>query len=189
MSKRGIAFDDLRFSGDDAMGENPVGNYIVGQLSGDGSADTSDLADRLQASACFIPRSLRLDRMGVQIQTAQASGSVRFGIYGSLASGQPGSLILDAGTIDASTTGFKEITIDLPLSGPRMYWTAAVWNDTGLLIRGRSNNSTSTGFSAGGNTSPNHIVKKTHTFGVLPDPFGSTIPADKPSNIVYMRVV
>lgn len=69
-----------------------------------------------------------LSRIGLEIVTAQASTSVRLGIYGaSTSTGRPtGAALLDAGTVDASTTGFKEITISHAVSASGWYYLAAV---------------------------------------------------------------
>ncbi len=64
-------------------------------------------------------------RIGVEVTTA-VSSTIRLGIYGlDATTGGPGALILDAGTVDASTTGNKEITISQALdAGP--VWIAAI---------------------------------------------------------------
>lgn len=67
-----------------------------------------------------------LDRIGVEVTTAQASTTVRLGIYGTSTDGLPtGAPILDAGTVDASTTGFKEITVSQAISAAGWYWLSA----------------------------------------------------------------
>lgn len=68
-----------------------------------------------------IPRSLTVDRIGVEV-TSSATGSpvVRLGIYEDN-NGVPGDLILDAGTVDASTPAFREITISQALTAG-MVW-------------------------------------------------------------------
>lgn len=58
------------------------------------------------------------------VVTNTASSTVRMGIYTNL-NGRPASLIVDAGTVDTSTTGVKSIVISEALdAGP--YWLAAV---------------------------------------------------------------
>ena len=77
---------------------------------------------------CYLPvefgAPLTIDRLGVSITTAGAGSTVRLGIYASAANGYPGALLLDAGTIDSSTTGLKEITMSLAVRAGR-YWLAA----------------------------------------------------------------
>lgn len=97
--------------------------FLSGRYAGwSGSIDTRTTnEDRGFYVPMPIPRSLTIDRIGVEV-TASATGSplIRLGIYED-SSGAPGTLILDAGTVDASTTGFKEITISQALTAG-MVW-------------------------------------------------------------------
>ena len=84
-----------------------------------------------------VHSTMTFDRIGLEVTTSAASGVVRLGIYGD-SDGIPGSLILDAGTVDASTTGAKEITISQQLT-PGMYYLAAVGQvSSGIVVRARS---------------------------------------------------
>lgn len=71
-----------------------------------------------------VNRACTLDRIGLEITVAAASSVVRLGIYGDT-NGAPGTLILDAGTIDSTGTGFKEITISQAIT-PGVIWLCAV---------------------------------------------------------------
>ena len=82
----------------------------------------------LQNQLFCVPALLRagtLIGIGQQIGTAQASNTFRFGIYSNSVDGLPDSLILDAGTIDASSAGVKKITISQTINGG-IYWLACV---------------------------------------------------------------
>lgn len=64
------------------------------------------------------------DKIGATISTLAASSAIRLGAYADNGNGSPGALLFDAGTIDSSTTGSKEITIAQTL--PRgCVWIAA----------------------------------------------------------------
>jgi len=66
----------------------------------------------------------RFDRIGIYIGTAQAGGLTRLGIYDhDPVNFKPRTLLLDAGEVDASTTGIKELIIDITLSRG-IYWLA-----------------------------------------------------------------
>jgi hypothetical protein len=81
-------------------------------------------------SPFFFAGPVSIDRLGVQVATAGGSGSViRLGIYASTDTLLPGSLILDAGTVDGTTTGSKEITVAESLAAG-MYWVGAVGQGT-----------------------------------------------------------
>lgn len=72
-----------------------------------------------------VPTTTTFDRIGILVTTLAASSAVRLGIYESLADGMPGDLVLDAGTVDSTTTGAKEIALSQVLT-PNLYWLAFV---------------------------------------------------------------
>ena len=73
----------------------------------------------------FIGKPVTLDRIGVNVSVTAGSSVVRLGIR-SDNNGLPGTLVLDAGTVDsASSTGDKFITISQALT-PGWYWLCAV---------------------------------------------------------------
>jgi hypothetical protein len=105
--------------------------------------------------------------------SAVASSTIRLGIYGD-SNGSPGSLLVEAGAIDSSTTGFKELTISQTLA-PGRYWIAAVaqgGTPTVDIITGMSPY-VGKPSGASGHTTAYHI---TGVSGALPASFGT--PAD-----------
>lgn len=122
----------------------------------------------------YSAASATFDRIGINVTTAQATGAARLGIYQRGSNGLPGALVLDAGTIDCTTTGFKEITISQALADDIFYWLAVVTNVASIAVTVRSNNSagvwgasTSTGLAGGSE------FFVAHTYGVLPNPAGA----------------
>lgn len=106
------------------------------------------------------------DRIAVQV-TGVGAGSLRMGIYRDTGSIYPGSLLLDAGVVDISTTGLKEIVIAQNLT-PGLYWLADITDVNVTLSQtansiGFSGGSAPTSYSAGYNTAL--------AFGALPNPF------------------
>lgn len=85
------------------------------------------LANGTELACPFVVGSTEtFDRIGINVTTAGATGSViRLGIRQVDNDGLPGDLVLDAGTVDATSTGFKEITISQALD-PGGYWLVAV---------------------------------------------------------------
>ena len=63
-----------------------------------------------------------------------AGGVVRMGIYNSDSAGLPTTVLLDAGTVSATTTGFKTITISQSLSAG-LYFLGAVAQTNGGSLR------------------------------------------------------
>lgn len=82
-----------------------------------------------------VERDVTLDRIGVEITTAGASTVLRMGIYAD-DGGSPGSLVLDAGTVDASSTGWKEITISQALTAGRVWLCLAAQGSNNVTTRG-----------------------------------------------------
>src|SRR5690606_38106704 len=67
-----------------------------------------------------LPVSATFDRIGTTVRTAGAGVTARLGIFDIDLMTREADLIADAGEIDASTTGDKELTIDVAL-GPGRY--------------------------------------------------------------------
>lgn len=83
--------------------------------------------NQLWLSPLWVPHRITIDRISVEVTTATATATPRLGIYGAASDGQPGALIIDAGTVDGSTTGIKEITPTGTLTIPAgLYFLAAV---------------------------------------------------------------
>lgn len=73
----------------------------------------------------LVPAAYAVDRIACAVTTGGSAGAViRLGIYAD-ASGQPGALLVDAGTVAATTTGGKQITIAKTLSAG-LWWLALV---------------------------------------------------------------
>jgi hypothetical protein len=82
-----------------------------------------------QDQVCYFPVILSagvIDRIGIEVTTAAASGILRFGIYTD-DGGLPLNLIAQATTTaDASTTGVKDLTISATIPRNGLYWLALV---------------------------------------------------------------
>lgn len=85
-----------------------------------------------------VSATTTFDRIGIEVTSAIASSTVRLGIFRCVG-GIPSTLVLDAGTIDSSTTGAKEITISQSLT-PGLYVLLAVAQGgaSGATVRARS---------------------------------------------------
>lgn len=78
------------------------------------------------------------DRIGVEVTTGSASNVYRLGIRYDTGACYPGALLLDAGTVDASSNGAKEITISQTLAAGIWWVTCTLQGGTGAAVRGRS---------------------------------------------------
>jgi hypothetical protein len=124
------------------FGEQPSGYYSVPT----GTRTTSIRAEgRKEYVRLIIPRTVTVDRIGTETTVAGTSGAViRLGIHNSASDGRPGTLLLDAGTVDATVTpALLEKTISQQLT-PGVYWLAsAVQGGAGTRPTQRCVNSTS----------------------------------------------
>jgi hypothetical protein len=109
------------------------------------NSNLTTTADVLIVSPIFFSQTVTLDRIAARVVTAGAAGSViRLGIYGSTSTMFPGTLVLDAGTIDGTITAgsSQEITISVTLPAG-VYWIGAVSQGspaTQPVMAGRSSN-------------------------------------------------
>lgn len=104
--------------------------FASGQYTGPaGTYSTSgEVVDRVYYTPIFVPRRTTFDRIAVDhTSTAAGAGGVqRLGIYSTASGDKPGTLILDAGTVDMTTApALKAITISQTLN-PGLYWLATV---------------------------------------------------------------
>jgi hypothetical protein len=87
------------------------------------------------------PGGATVDRIACQVTVAGSAGAVvRLGIYANGASNDyPGSLILDAGTVDATSTGVKEITISQAIP-EGLVWLCAAGQVASCTMQGTQGN-------------------------------------------------
>ncbi|GAI91501.1 unnamed protein product [marine sediment metagenome] len=126
--------------------------------------------DRLTAFPFPVPRDLTIDRLAVQVTTTVAGGLARLGIYNNTGNLIPGSLLLDAGEVDASTLGVKTIVVDQALA-KGLYWLALATNNNAYGLRELSNLFVPIGIdeTAFGKIRP--VWFSAFVYAALPDPF------------------
>ena len=147
-------------------------------------------ANRIYAMPFICPKAITLDRIGVYVSTLSTT-TARLGIYAD-SDLYPGSLVLDAGTIDVTSTGAKTITISQALSANTLYWlvivcaaTPAIYCfpvDAVINVLGTSN-------ALG--TAQNAGLYATLTYGALPGTFpttGLTMIMAAPIPCIFVRL-
>ncbi len=114
-----------------------AGNYYGPFVSG-GAQTTQSIAsaNSLRAFPFFVPKSTKFDRIAIRVTTAGTGTTprVRLGIYDDNGNVFPNKLVLDAGEVNVSATGVKELTIDVTLQGGKLYWLVLVGQDTTSLV-------------------------------------------------------
>jgi len=87
----------------------------------------------------YVPNTITVSALAIDLVTVLASSSVRLGVYANDTSRDcPGTLLLDAGTVNTATsTGIQSITgLSLTLT-PGLYWLAATAQGAGPVpVRG-----------------------------------------------------
>lgn len=159
-----------------------AGVYFTGMAMG--TDGTAGLTQNLECAIRFEVGEIRtFDRIGIEVTTAAASNVVRLGIRPD-SSGYPSATVtLDAGTIDASTTGYKEQPISQQLTPGRWWLTATLQGGTGASVRARSLD-TFIGQTVTTTTNPSSYCQ-TGITGALPSSFSSTvIPTTGPKILV-----
>lgn len=158
---------------------NGLGYFVSGTLQ--------VTADILYCRPFIVTSTAAFTRIGLEV-TATAAGNARMGIY-NWANGVATTLVVDLGTVDASGTGEKEVTISQTLA-PGIYGIAVVFDNTPTVATvGRD-----TGFAHdffGGAAANQQIGRITgaHTYAALPSPFPSATYSGTAPPQVWMRVV
>lgn len=114
-----------------------AGRYYTPSLSAADS--TNGLTQNLEYAVRFeVGVRQAFDRIGLEVTTGVGATTVRLGIrQTTMATGDPGSLVVDAGTIDSSGTGFLELTIAQTLEAGRYWLTCALQGGAGVAVRAR----------------------------------------------------
>lgn len=173
------------------------GRYFGSFLTG-GALTTQAVGsvNSLRAFPFFVPKTERFDRISINVATAGTGTTprVRLGIYADDGSVYPGALVLDAGEIDVSTTGVKELTIDQKLIGGKLYWLVLVGQDTASLVVNAISAADAipvSGFDSGLTGTPYLGYAHTQTYGALPAsyPTGSPVDWSLPVPLIALRKV
>jgi len=93
--------------------------------------------NEMRLSPFIVGENQTFDRIGQEVTTLGSTSVVRLGIYGVTSENYPGALLLDAGTIDAGSTGGKEIVINQALT-PGLYYLAAVAQVATCSVRSKN---------------------------------------------------
>lgn len=97
------------------------------------TASTTALAANTQIFMPFaVTNPITIDRAAMEVATSGGS-TVAFGVYADTGNVAPGALVSDFGTINTTSTGFKENTISQALNGASLYWLSCIGPGGGTL--------------------------------------------------------
>lgn len=146
---------------------------------------------RLYAIPFFVPRTITLDRIAINVTTLVASGKARVGIYTD-SNGEPGSLVAgtDVAELDTSATGVKASTVSVTLTAGSLYWLAVLFNNATNVVRGAAV-AGMIDVLGSDNTLPTAAVTHLYVaqaYGALPASFGTPTNGTGTSPLVFVRL-
>lgn len=148
------------------------------------------VANRLYAMPFIVPKNITVDRIGVQVTTLSTT-TARLGIYSDNGNCYPGSLLLDAGTIDVTSTGAKTIMINQALAAG-LYWLVIICAATPSIacIATAAVISILGHASANLNAAQNMGLYVAQTYGTLPGTFPAspTMITAAPIPAIFVRL-
>jgi len=118
-----------------------------------------------------VPITQSFDRIAIHVATEVTGGAIRLGIYNDNGDCYPSSLLLDAGLVNTTTTGLKEIVINVTLS-PGLYWLVLLAAVLGNFLGGHS-----AYYLPVGRTGPYATGYNCWSISYNFNPFPSTFPA------------
>ncbi len=128
--------------------------------------------DRTAYRPFVVHVDMEVSGLGIDVMTAQASGLLRLGLYAPNSPDlYPDILVEDLGTVDASTTGGKDIAFSANRiwTAGEVWWFAIQTNDATIGIRGI--NEKLLGTTSQTTLLSGNVVDDNDTFsGGLPDP-------------------
>lgn len=121
---------------------------------GRGNGTAGETNNKTTATPFWVPTPTKIDKIACEVISGVSGAVVRLGIYNASEKDLPADVILDAGTVDASTLGVKEIFIIPVTLKPGLYFLAATPQGADVPMRtvgtGHIPPMPSTGFSGGG---------------------------------------
>jgi len=159
----------------------PGAGYVAGRYYEGGAASVATFQPAngtMRAGfVIYVRRSQAFDRIACQITTAGSAGAlVRLGLYRWTVNGEPGVLLVDAGTVSAEGAGVTEATISQTLA-PGIYVPTLVTQGapaTLPIYRSILGHNGTMGHASGDFGAANNTFQATGTTGALPSPFATS---------------
>lgn len=149
------------------------------------------VANTLYAFPFFVPATRKFDRIAINVTVKGTAASARLGVYADDGSVAPRRLVLDAGTVDMTTVGVKQITISLTLQGGELYWLVIVCNVAATLrsIVVGALYCVFFGLDSTLGTAWGTMMSRSFTYAALPDPWGTPTIGTAAIQGIYLRAV
>lgn len=141
----------------------------------------------------FVPKAISeaitISELGIYVETLGATSVVRLGIWNGNGSGLPSTLVLDAGTVSAASTGLKKITGLSQALAAAVYWFSLTVQVATCAIGGRAEPSPGCG-----STSDNDMrglagsLYQDSVSGALPGSATPSAQGDTTKPLIYYKV-
>jgi hypothetical protein len=154
---------------------------------------TSDFDGLLVAVPFVASQAKTWTRIGIGCGTGDAGIEGRLGIYRAHATtGLPDELVVDAGTVDLSSDGEKEIAISEALSANTLYWLAFCAEASMTATINYANSTTGlvcffAGLDEFDGSGGMTMLRTAHAFGALPDPFPTPEFVTQSPPVIWLR--
>jgi len=165
------------------------GYYYANSYAPVGVAGGSTAIGTMAATPFMVAQQMTLAALVINVTTLGVGATPRLGVYASLPNGLPGNLLVDAGTVDASTIGAKEAAISLALSVGRYWMAYALQGSVGCSLWMNNVRDPAIGYpNAGLNAIRQCGWTQTGVSGALPASFSTTPAAGQDLALVYAKV-
>ncbi|WP_414575322.1 hypothetical protein [Anabaena sp. CCY 9402-a] len=134
---------------------------------------------------------LTISEVGINVTTFAASSTVRIGLYTD-ANGQPNELVVDFGTVEATSNGGKNIVLGSSLLIPRGFYWGAIQSDTNVNLTTISSSPITQyqlGSSSIGTTNFQGYRTNVETVAALPDPAIITLTNSGAAALLWFKSV
>jgi hypothetical protein len=144
--------------------------YYTGWVANGYVSNTAMTIDEIVYVPFWCPTPVTLAALVMNVTTL-AAGNCRVGIYTAAESSGtivPSALLVDAGTFDTSTTGYKEVATTQALAGDTLYFLASLFSAAPQVSNWSTTESVwgSMRYSTGSSRWPTWI--QSYTYGTLP---------------------
>jgi hypothetical protein len=156
------------------------------------NASTQQAEAVLDLQPFWISQSVTLTGIACEVSVAGDTTAVaRLGIYEDDGTGYPGALLLDAGTVDTTSTGTKSIVISQAVT-PGLYWLGLAPQGIAVTRASfRSNSGTRMIGITNTNTNGASILtafRNSLVIGALPNPFSATVALSGAAPYAFIKV-
>lgn len=169
-----------------------TGRYYGSSADGNTLTTTQYGANVIYAIPIFLSTGLNFNRVGLEVTSRGLFGANngRMALYNNDAStGLPGTLAVDLGQFGVTTTGAKEIAVNVNVSGTQFFWLVCMFDGT---VTVRSTTSSTGSFILGRATTSGtgiNCVTASFTFGAFPSTFPTAEGATSNPPFMWFRKV